>query len=131
MKRVLFLVFCIVTVFSASAQILKFKTTGYTHKEKNYYGWTNWSPWESSSMLIQMNLNTDIVTIYSPKIQQYNIINYNGSYVDRDGDTVSEYRFIDQDGDVGTMKLMVRTTGRSEMYIQFANVIWCYSVIRI
>ena len=116
---------------TASAQVINFRTTSYTYKQKNGYSWSNWAPYESSNMRITMNLNTDVVTIYSPKIQMYRVINYVGTYVDSDGDQVAEYKFIDQDGDRGTMRLMIRQNGKSEMYIQFANVIWVYTVIRI
>lgn len=128
-----FIILCLTLVsFAASAQIIEFRTTAYTQKQINSYGqWSDWIPWQDSSMLIQMNLNTDIITIYSPVVQRYYITNYVGNYTDKDGEQSAEYKFIDQDGDRGTMKLMVRKSGRSEIYIMFRNIIWVYTVLRI
>ena len=130
-KFLVTLTFVVLAVISVSAQTIRFKTTSYTSKEYTAYGWTNWRPYQSSDMLVTMNLDTDIVTIYSPRKQIYKIISYEGEYIDNDGEPVLLYRFIDQDGDMGTMKLMQRRSGKSELYIQFSNIIWVYSVIRL
>lgn len=132
MKKFLLIIFLGLISFAASAQILEFRTTAYTQKQLNSYGtWSDWSPWQNSSMLIQMDLDKDIVVIYSPVTQRYKIIAYVGNYTDKDGEQSAEYKFIDQDGDRGTMKLMVRKSGRSEIYIMFRNIIWVYTVVRI
>lgn len=81
-------------------------------------------------MYLTINLNTDIVTVYSPVTQYYKIIDYTGTY--RDGNaTVAEYKFFDQDGDRGTLSLVITATNESHVYIRFANIQWCYRVIRI
>lgn len=131
MKKFIFTIFFSLFVFVVSAQTISFETTSFTYKERTYRGWTNWSPYERSSMLLTINLDRDIVTIYSPVTQYYNIISYDGTYTDREGDTTIKYSFIDQDGDRGTMRLMQRRSGKSEIYIEFNNVIWVYSVIRL
>lgn len=130
-KKLITLILIIFSVITASSQVIDFRTTSYTSKQYTAYGWTNWKPYQSSNMLVTMNFNTDIVTIFSPRKQVYKIISYEGSGIDYDGDAVAEFNFIDQDGDVGTMKLMQRTNGKSEIYIMFSNVIWCYSVRRL
>lgn len=131
MKKILVLLMLMICVVTASAQVLNFRTTSYTYKEKTSYGWTRWAPYESSNMKVTINLNTDLVTIYSPRTQYYKIISYDGTYTDSDGDQTAKYRFYDQDGDFGTIRLVVRRSGKSEIYIDFANVMWVYSVIRI
>lgn len=130
-KFLIALILVVLTAVSASAQTIRFRTTSYTSKEYTAYGWTNWKPYQSSDMLVTMNLDTDIVTIYSPRKQIYKIISCEGEYIDNDGEPVLLYRFIDQDGDIGTMKLMQRRSGKSEIYIGFNNIIWVYSVIRL
>lgn len=132
MKRFLLIVLlCTITTIAASAQVLRFRTTSFTSKERTSRGWTNWRPFESSDMLLTMDLNSDLVTIYSPTTQYYQIVSYNGTYTDNDGDTTASYSFYDQDGDRGTMRLVQRRNGRSEIYVDFANIMWCYSVIRL
>lgn len=81
-------------------------------------------------MYLTINLNTDIVTVYSPVTQIYKVTDYVGTY--REGDsTVVEYRFIDQDGDKGTMHLVQKDSGTSFVYIRFANIQWAYIVKRV
>ena len=131
MKRLLLaMLLCVISVTSF-AQVINFETTSYTYKTYNGYSWSKWAPYQSSDMLLTMDMDKDLVIIYSPKTQIYKIIDYIGTYVDNDGDATIEFKFIDGDGDYGTMRLMQRTSGKSEVYIQFANVIWCYSVIRL
>lgn len=131
MKRTLLaMLLCIISITSF-AQVINFETTSYTYKTYNGYSWSNWAPYAHSSMLLTMDIDRDLVIINSPKTQIYRIIDYSGMYTDRDGDSTAEFKFIDQDGDRGTMRLMQRRSGKSEIYIQFANVIWVYSVIRL
>lgn len=109
-----------------NAQVLNFRTTAFTTKQ-----YSSWAKWQNSDMLITMDFNNDIVTIYSPNTQIYKIYSAEGSYYDSDGDYHMDFKFIDQDGDRGTMTLMQRTNGASEIYIRFANVQWCYRVRRL
>ena len=129
-KFILTLIFSFITL-AVCAQTLNFRTTSYTYKEYGYYGWSNWKPYQSSDMLVTMDLTNDIVTIYSPRIQRYAIYSYNGTYVDGDGDQISKYSFIDQDGDRGQMRLVIRRNGTSELYIDFSNIIWTYRVVKL
>lgn len=131
MKKFLTMLLLSMVAFVSSAQVINFQTTSFTHKERTYRGWTDWAPFERSEMLLTMDLNRDLVTIYSPNIQVYSIISYSGTTRDRDGDTTARYHFIDQDGDRGTMRLVLRSNGKSEVYIEFSNVIWVYSVLRL
>lgn len=130
MKKFILLIAICLAAISVSAETLTFRTTSYTFKSKSVYGWSDWSPFQLSDMTLTINLDTDIVTIYSPKRQVYKIYEYSGSYVDNDGEQSVVFRFRDQDGDYGTMRLMIRNDGRSEIYIQFANVVWVYTVVR-
>lgn len=132
MKRLItFIVSLVLFVTTGIAQVIRFNTTSYTSKVKKSYGWTNWRPRESSDMLLTIDLDSDLVTIYSPKIQVYKIIDYLGNWIDQDGDQVVKFEFIDQDGDRGMMRLIERRNGNKEIYIDFSNIIWVYSVIRL
>lgn len=132
MKRLITLIVALVLFIATGfSQVIRFNTTSFTSKEKGYYGWSDWKPRQSSDMLLTLDLNSDLVTIYSPRVQVYKIIDYLGNWIDEDGDQVIKFRFIDQDGDIGTMRLMQRRSGTSEIYIDFSNIIWVYSVIRL
>ena len=134
MKKTFLLVFFALMAISAFADdLLLFRATSFCYKEKNSRGqWGDWSKWQDSDVKITMDMTTDVVTVYSPTKQVYQITEYLGDSTDSDGDTTIKFRFIDQDGDRGTMRLMQRKAdSRSEIYIDFNNVTWVYEVRRI
>ena len=126
MKKFLFVILMIISTCVVNAQVLNFRTTSFSKKVGS-----SWGSWQESSLNITMDLNNDIVTIYSPKIQMYKIYSNVSNYYDSDGDYNMNFKFIDQDGDQGTMTLLQRTNGRSEIYIRFRNIQWCYVVRRL
>ncbi len=130
MKRLLFLLMLFISI-TCNAQVWRFKTTGYYQRALTSYGWSDWSNCQYSNMNITINLGTDVITIYSPKRQTYYIYKHSRTYTDSDGDTTAEYKFYDQDGDRGTLRLVVRSNCKSQIYIDFANVSWAYDVYRI
>ena len=131
MKRFLLMLVMVFTVTYVSAQIYSYRTTEFAFKTMNSYGsWNNWTDWESSDVLITINFNTDVVTIYSPKTQVYKITEFTRKFTDNSGGNQVEFRFIDQDYDRGTMRLRIERNGNSQLYVEFANVIWVYNVRR-
>lgn len=135
MKNLKLLLVTLLLFISASSfsQVLTFRTTLFATNEYNYYSqrWSGWSNWEKSDMLLTIDLSNDIITIFSPVTQVYKIYSYEESYRDSDGDVHIKYKFVDQDGDYGTLKLLQRANGASEIYIYFNNISWCYRVLRI
>lgn len=129
----LFIVLLIVITMPVSAQVIQFKTTAYTENRYNYTSkkWTGWGSWKSSNMLLTMDLQNDIIIIYSPKIQMYKIYEAMEGYYDSDGDYNWILKFIDQDNDRGAIRLLQRKSGASEFYVEFLNIKWCYRVRRI
>lgn len=131
-KKLVLLVLLFVSM-TTSAQVIKFRTVAYAENKYNYYTqkWSGWSDWEKSNMLLTIDLQNDLVTIYSPVTQVYRIYKAEEGYYDSDGDFNMPFRFIDQDGDNGVLKLLQRVSGSSEIYIEFLNVRWCYKVIKL
>lgn len=128
------LIICLFLISDLSfSQIINFRTVVFSCNiyEYSLHKWTGWSSWEDSNILITMDFSSDLVTIYSPSIQIYKVYTSSGNYYDSDGDFHILFQFIDQDGDEGTMRLLQRTSGQSEIYIEFKNVKWCYRVIRL
>ena len=130
MKKLFIFILFVFNIVAINAQILKFRTTGYYERQKYDWGWENWSSKQASNMNIVINLNNDVVTIYTPKTQIYNIYKYIGTKKDSDGDITMTYKFYDQDLDFGNMRLMIRKNGQSQIYIDFSNISWAYDVIR-
>ena len=132
-KTFLLLFFALMSITAFADDLLLFRATSFCYKEKNSQGqWGDWSKWQDSDVQITMDLTTDIVTIYTKNKQVYQITDYVESSTDSDGDDIVKLRFIDQDGDQGTMRLIERNSeNRSEIYIDFNNITWVYEVRRI
>ena len=119
------------TAFSASAQTQWYKASSYAYKQINSYGyWTNWSDWLSCNIPIKFDLDDDVIVIYSSRTQIYAVVSYNGQSSDGQGGVYASYSVIDQDYDRGTIRLRIESNGNSQIYIDFANVMWVYNVRR-
>lgn len=121
-----------ITPINTYAETYYYRTTEFAYKQINDYGrWTNWSDWEESNILISINLSTDVVVIFSPRTQRYKITDHIRNYTDNSGGKQSEYKFIDQDGDVGSMRLRKEKNGNSQLYIEFSNIMWVYNIKQV
>lgn len=129
-KLSLILLFIIVASITASAENLVYNSTHYSQQYLADGKWGKWSDWESCNVKIDIDLDKDIVTIYSSRKQIYNITEFVGK-TENEGDVTLKFLFIDQDGDKGTLRLLMRNNGRSEIYIDFANIRWAYIVKRV
>lgn len=130
MKKLL-LILCLFIGFTASAQIINFRTIAYAQRTNNYGSWSDWSNYQESNILVTIDLYNDVVTINSLKTQVYTVYESLGNYYDSDGDYNMVFRFIDQDYDHGIMRLLQRASGHSEIYIEFSNITWVYLVRRL
>lgn len=135
MKKILLIFMLLFTMSftsTISADTYIYKTTGFAYKQLNDYGvWTNWTPWQNSDMVMTIDFDNSIVKIYSPQPQVYIITKYVREYTDSDGGKQIEMKFVDQDEDYGTMRLRIEQNGNSQIYIDFANIMWVYNVKRI
>lgn len=128
-RKLLIFIFSIISILSISATTMTFKSTGFSYRERNYYSWSNWRS-ESSNVTIMMMDN--ILIIYSPIVQTYDLYNLQDPYQDVDGDWILKSNFIDQDGDIGEFNLIYRWEDEMwQMYIRFNNIQWVYDVVQI
>lgn len=113
------------------AQVYYYKTTRFAMKQVVNGYWTDWSNWQTSDMVMTIDWDRSVVTIYSPKTQVYYLTTYVGQYTDDSGGVQHEFRFIDNDNDKGTMRLRIEPNGNSQLYIDFANIMLVWVVRRI
>lgn len=130
MKRLILSLFLSLIAFSAFSQTFEFKATDFSYKTKTGSQWSKWSKWEQCDVPITVDMDDDLVVIYSSETQVYNIYDVGRSYTEGNAQ-VQEFNFIDQDGDFGAMLFVVRETGRSELYVKFSDIEWGYVVKRI
>ena len=126
-KIILGIVIALLTTIPSIAQTINFKATSVAIKETGY----QWTDWQKCNILITFNLKTDKVVIYSRSIQVYKVLTQGENFIDESGGEQVKYRVIDQDDDLGSMRLRIETNGNSQIYIDFADISWVYNVIRI
>ena len=126
-KIILGIILALFMSIPSFSQIINFKATSVAIKEVGY----RWSDWQKCDILITFNLKTDKVVIYSRSIQIYKVITQAQNFIDESGGEQVKYKVIDQDDDLGSMRLRVETNGNSQIYIDFADVSWVYNVVRL
>ena len=134
MKKFLFVLMLMLgfTFTSANAQVQYYRTTAYD-EARVYNGPYVWSDWQKSDRTLVINLNTDVITIYSPRIQIYRVYgtaNNGNAYTDSSGGTNIKFYVIDQDGDRGEVRLRIERNGNSQIYVDFNNVAFVWNVVR-
>lgn len=134
MKKWLCILMLMLTSVVSMAQVQTYRTTQFAIATVNTYtGKYVWGDWEKSDILITINLDTDVIIIYSPKKQVYFVTGtYNNgqAYTDNSGGRNIKFFIIDQDGDRGELRLRVERNGNSQIYIDFKNIAWVYNVRR-
>lgn len=128
-KLLIFILFVVMGITTSMAEILWFKTTDFAYRVKNYGTWSSWSDWEASSMNIKIDTGQDIIVIYSPETQVYKVLSLENPPYDSRGTQV-KFKVIDQDFDIGYIRLRVEHSGNSQIYVDFSNVSWVYNVVR-
>lgn len=130
MKKFIFIFLMIFEFVTFShAQIQYYKTTSFA-EAKIYNGKYYWGDWQSSNLVLTINLNTDVITIYSLNTQIYKVYKTGDVFTDNKGGRQVIFYVIDQDYDKGTVRLRIESNGNSQVYIDFLNCAWCYNVIR-
>lgn len=116
----------------SNAQTYYYKTYEFAIKYKGSNGvWGNWSNWEKSNMVLTIDLDTDVITVYSEKRQVYRVLEAMGTYTDESQGRQTKFYVIDQDGDLGYVRLRIEKNGNSQVYIDFNDVMWVYNVRRV
>lgn len=133
MKRFFIAAMLLLAFTFANAQVQTYRTTSYAYKTYSYTyrTWSDWSDWIKCEVIVTLNLNTDVITIYSNKTQIYKVYAYTDPYYDDGGGVQIKFSVIDQDGDRGTVRLRIQNDGNSQLYVDFADIMWVYNVYRL
>lgn len=133
MKKILLTLLLAVLFTSVNAQVYKYKTNAVSIRYKQEdNSWSKWSDWSETDVLIFINVKTLKITIYSKKTQEYHIIEYEGKEIDKDGDEVVSILCVDGDGNKCRLKKIKYQDGTgTQMYIQYADMMWVYDVYEI
>ena len=126
-KRLFILLVGLVISLTTLAQTVWFTAFQFAYRESN---WSSWSPWKTCNIDVKFDYDADLIVIYSQATQVYKVYSYDGEGTDYDGGQQVQFGVIDQDNDVGKIRLRVEKNGNSQIYVDFLNVQWVYNVRR-
>lgn len=131
-KKFLLTLMLIIGCFTSKAQSqMSFTATSLAIATVNEYtGQYTWSAWQQTRTPIVFDLMNDVVYIYSNSPQRYTLVSDGREYVDSGGGRQVEYKIVDQDGDRGSLRLRIERNGNSQLYVDFADIAWCYNLVR-
>ena len=104
-------------------------SAAYKYKENGY--WHDWTDWQEVSTVITIDYDNDVIRVYAETPQVYVVTNYDGEFTDNSGGQQVQFSVIDQDYDRGKIRLRVEKNGNSQLYVEFADVIFCWNVRKI
>jgi len=128
MKKIMMALALLIAAVSVNAETYKFKTNAFALKQRTNYGWTEWSDWEHSDMLVVINSDRDVINVYSQSTQEYDIVEYLGEEKDRDGRSV-KFLCVNEDGLRCHIRLRIQNDGSEQLYVDFNDVMWVYSMV--
>ena len=128
MKKIITIIILLISVCSLSAQTYKYYTNSFAYKYYENYRWSKWSDWERSHILVVINLDRNIINIYSEKIQEYDIYEYKGEEKDEDGGTSMLLSCVNQDGLHCQVRLRIQSDGSKQLYVDFSDLVWVYGL---
>ena len=116
---------------NVNAQTYFYKGFQAAYKYVENRQWTNWTDWKKVSVLISIDYDNDIIKVHSNTPQIYVVTNYDKTFTDSSGGQQVQFTVIDQDYDVGKIRLRIERNGNSQVYVEFADVILVWNVVRI
>lgn len=133
-KIVLTLVLCMslsnVIYGQSQDNTIWFRTTHVAMRYKAYNVWSDWSDWQDCEVNIRIDLSNDKIIIYSLEPQIYRVIETANAPYDSNGEQIA-FKVIDQDNDIGRLRLRVENNNNTQIYIDFNDVSWAYNIKRI
>lgn len=127
------LAFMLMFAFSTSGYSQTYAYRGFqaAYKYVDNGRWTDWTDWQRVNVLITIDYDNDVIKVYANTPQTYVVIDYDGSFTDASGGQQIQFSVIDQDYDKGKVRLRIETNGNSQLYVEFADVIFVWNVVKI
>lgn len=129
MKRMILFILISLFVLSLKAQTYKYHTDCFSYKYVNNGRWSEWSDWKKSRILVVINLDRNLISIYSDNKQEYDIYEYVGDKLDKDGGTSVKFNCVNEDGLRCQIRVRVQSDGSRQLYVDFNDMMWVYVLI--
>lgn len=127
---VLFL-FLITGIQKMNSQVYKYVATGFSVLEKDEKGnWGKWSDFQTTNIVISLDLDKRRIVVYSKEIQYYNIDTFE-KQIENDSDLIFPFSCKDIDGEPFTISFITRKKQdyRKQLYINQKDVILVYNIV--
>lgn len=112
------------------AQNLKYYTTDFALKVQYDDGsWSDWTDWEDSHCLVNINLDREEINIYSSTPQEFTIYRYEEDSIYDDGGGEQLKLFcVDKDGLRCEIRLRIYEQAL-QLYVDYSDVIFVYNLV--
>ena len=114
------------SVMTINAQVYAYRTYAFA---KKVYGY-EWSNFVSSDLLVTINLNTDVIRIDNNQNSCFNVLSAR-EYYDKDNEWNLECKCTDEERIRCTVRLILRSDGTSQMYVDYSNISVCYNLRKL
>jgi hypothetical protein len=132
-KLIIGLVFGLIVLSIHGQDIIKFRTTDFCYQLKSVDSgsWLDWSEWITVNILVVINVKDLQIKIYSETVQVYDITELYDERFNDKGESITEFRAVDQDGDFCGIRLMTRNSGQLQLYIDYSDIRWVYNIYSV
>ena len=130
-KIIVLFLFLVIGFQKLNAQVYKYIATGFSVLEKNEKdNWGKWSDYQTTNMMIALDLDKRRIVVYSKEIQFYNIEKFQDK-IENDDDLIFPFSCIDIDGEPFTISFITRKKQeyRKQLYINQKDVILVYNIV--
>lgn len=130
MKKIISLIFVCFFCLASYAEVVKWRTNSiaYRFRSEDTGQWQDWGDWEECKVLILVDLDRDVIRIYSQETQEYDVISDEEEESDSES-TSFYYNCIDKEGNNCQMRLRVYNDPSygSQLYVAYDDVAWVYA----
>ena len=131
MKR-LFLIISMLLCFASVesfAQNYKYMSTDFAFKIKKDNGyWSDWSDWEQTRCLININFDREEINIYSNEPQEFTIYDWSDEERDSEGGKQLKFKCIDANGLRCVVRVRVQSDGQMQLYVDYNDIMYVYCI---
>ena len=130
-KIIVLFITLFIGVQKIDAQVYKYIATGFSVLEKDEKdNWGKWSDYQTTNIMISLDLDKRRIVVYSKEIQYYNIDNFE-KQIENDDDLIFPFSCIDIDGEPFTISFITRKKQdyRKQLYINQKDVILVYNIV--
>lgn len=129
MKKLLLLLLMFISIPLVAQNSMRLQAEYFCFRQHTEWGWDDWSEWQPCDIAISMDLQRDLVVIYSKTRQSYKIVEDLG-YSYEDGGKIYKTICLDEDGQRCRFD-MVNIKNQVHIYIRYSDAEIGYIIKRL